>query len=114
MNYYARDIVYKNNGFEINSNIYLGKNIKEVKILNIEAQFINDKNSDKHLVLDQYTQTGIFTTPKFYLAISVKINSQKVLIIVSKSPVYFGSDQYYSDKKESEEIKSKLVGLMNV
>ncbi|MDD7280665.1 hypothetical protein [Floccifex sp.] len=108
MNYDTIKIDKTDDTFEINNIIYSKADIQSIKQLNIEAQFINDDHECQHIVLDQFAQTGIFTNPKFYIVLIIKINNCDYKIMISKKPVYYGSNQYISDKKEVEDIIKKL------
>lgn len=82
------------------------KKIKKLDIVNIEAQFIKNKNLYDHTVLDAFAQTGIFLTPKFYIVLKIETIDDEILtFIISKTPVTFGSNQYKKDKESAQNIK---------
>lgn len=103
------DIKIQTQGFEINNSFFPKKDITEIKTLNIEARFINEENASQHIVLDKFAQTGIFSTPKFYVVTHITLLDNIVEVMISKRPVYYGSNQYYADKKKAEEFESLLM-----
>lgn len=102
------DIKIGTQGFEIDQKFFSKQNIIKIQILNIEAQFINKENASQHIVLDKFAQTGIFSTPKFYVVVHIILLDDVVEIMISNRPVYYGSNQYYADKKKAEELESLL------
>lgn len=111
MIYNKTDMVFKHNGFEIDGASFLKKDIKSVKVLNIESQFINSENRYEHIVLDDFIQTGVFTTPKFYIVLRIETNKDILTVSISDKPVHYHSNQYLRDKKEAENIYNTIANL---
>ncbi len=104
MNIHIDNIIINQTSIIIDNHSYNKKDIKNIMILNIEEQFINSPTALEHIVLDAWAQTGIFTTPKFYICIKIEIADTMHLLRISKKAVSFGSKQYEVDKQNANQI----------